>query len=310
VKDDGTIKIIPVTEPMIVKSLSAVAETVFPFRALFVQKQWMRRGMRKPRHLSFRKMAAAVGRMSNNLPLFPKGSESDRFSTAEQVELLEWSIPQAWRTKFDLEGYVPTSHSRERLIKECEAIERNESTYENKKKPVGKAISHKKSRSAKYKANEPNRKSGTSMSKLFYCSEHGNNPTHATDKCFTIKNRAENAKGHTAHLTKKSFKREINVLAKKRDKKKVLEMFANVLKAETAKLPKSKFVRKKTKKILASESDSSDDDESVNMIDVTSDVASDTEDVSTDGESFMKDVPDDESSTDEKIKNLGKVKKD
>ena len=100
------------------------------------------------------------------------------------------------------------------------------------------------------------------------------------------------------------------MLSKKRDKKKVLEMFANILKEETAKLPKSKFVRKKTKRILASESDSSDDDESVNMIDVTSDVASDTEDVSTDGESFMKDVPDDESSTDEKIKNLGKVKKD
>jgi hypothetical protein len=78
--------------------------------------------MKKPRELSFRKTAAAVGRLKNCLPLFPKGSEPDKFSATKLVELLEWSIPQSWRTKFNLDGYVPTSQSKERLITECKAI--------------------------------------------------------------------------------------------------------------------------------------------------------------------------------------------
>ena len=35
-------------------------------------------------------------------------------------------MPHAWRTKFDLDGYVPADHSKTRLIEACEAIERNE----------------------------------------------------------------------------------------------------------------------------------------------------------------------------------------
>ena len=46
------------------------------------------------------------------------------------------------------------------------------------------------------------------------------------------------------------------------------------------------------------------------MIDVTSDVESDAKDVLTDSKSFMKDVPEDNPSTEKKIKNLGKVKTD
>ena len=52
-----------------------------------------------------------------------------------------------------------------------------------------------------------------------------------------FKNRAEKAKRATSSgLTKKSFHNEINILAKGRPKKKILEMFAVVLQQEHKKL--------------------------------------------------------------------------
>jgi hypothetical protein len=71
-------------------------------------------------------MSAAVGRINNSIPLFTTATVDDKFSNAEIVELLEWSIPQKWRTKFDLEGYVPTLFDKTRLLTACEALERNE----------------------------------------------------------------------------------------------------------------------------------------------------------------------------------------
>jgi hypothetical protein len=48
-----------------------------------------------------------------------------KFSDTEIIGLLEWSLPPPWRTKFDLDGYIPTLHTRAKLIENCEAIERN-----------------------------------------------------------------------------------------------------------------------------------------------------------------------------------------
>jgi hypothetical protein len=65
-----------------------------------------------------------------------------------------------------------------------------------------------------------------------------------------LKNRAENkAKGASSSgLTKKSFRTEINILAKGRPRKKVREMFAVVLQQEHKKLA-AKTPKKATKKI-------------------------------------------------------------
>ena len=82
--------------------------------------------MRKSKELSLSKTVAAVGRLNNSLPLFPNGTDSDKFTPEDIMEILEWSIPEAWRTKFDFDGYVPTEFGKERFITECEAIEHNE----------------------------------------------------------------------------------------------------------------------------------------------------------------------------------------
>jgi hypothetical protein len=43
---------------------------------------------------------------------------------------LEWSLPATWRAKFDLDSYIPTLHSRSKLIEACNAIERSEIAVE------------------------------------------------------------------------------------------------------------------------------------------------------------------------------------
>jgi hypothetical protein len=95
--------------------------------------------MRKPKELSIWKTIAAVGRLNNSLPHFPNGRESDKFTPGEILKILEWSIPEVWRTKFDLDGYVSAEFTKDRLMRECEAVKQNEPTIS------GKTVTRKKS---------------------------------------------------------------------------------------------------------------------------------------------------------------------
>jgi hypothetical protein len=147
VDDTGeTVTMEIVTDETVEDCLNAVAHMVFPFRALENPKQWMRRRMKKPKELSIRKYVAAVGRLNNSLPVFPNGKESDKFTPQEILEILEWPIPESWRTSFDLNGYVPTDFTKERFMTECEAIERNEPKIHIFKTPnstlSGKTVPH------------------------------------------------------------------------------------------------------------------------------------------------------------------------
>jgi len=152
--DVGVVTRVTTTNESILAGILAVAETVFPHRALAHQKIWMRRGMKKPKELSFRKTAAAVGRINSCLPMFPTGTVADIFSETDIIELLEWCIPQPWRKTFDLKGYIPTNHSKARLITECEILERNDDQKPSKGLTVnmrGKDKVHKKTQVSKYK---------------------------------------------------------------------------------------------------------------------------------------------------------------
>ena len=128
----------PITDAGVEVALNAVATTVFPHRALEIQRLWMNRRMFKPAELSTRQTAAAINRLNNALPLFPGGSELSKFSESQVVELLEWSLPPTWRAKFDLDGYIPTLGSKMKLIEACEAIERNETTADKEDNKKGK----------------------------------------------------------------------------------------------------------------------------------------------------------------------------
>ena len=173
-------------------ALNAVATSVFPHQALEIQRLWMNRRMFKPAELTTRQTAAAINRLNNALPLFPGGSDDSKFTENEVVELLEWSLPPTWRAKFDLDGYIPTLGSKMRLIEACEAIERNETIAENETDKKGKKNKVEKS---KNENSGPTQKKGEGKKNKHFCTEHGQNSTHSTSDCWTIKNRASKNHG-------------------------------------------------------------------------------------------------------------------
>jgi hypothetical protein len=92
--------------------------------------------------------------------LFPGGTEASKFSNDEVIGLLQWSLPPSWRSKFDLDGYIPTLDTKAKLIKNCEAIERNQNDTQQAK-PTHK---EKKMKSEKSQNSTGKRESGTNNS--------------------------------------------------------------------------------------------------------------------------------------------------
>ena len=247
------------------KALEAVTHSVFPYRALETQRLWMNRKMFKPSELTTRQMAASINRLNNALPFFPTGSESSKFTEIEIIGLLEWSLPAPWRAKFDLDGYIPTLHSKTRLIEACEAIERNELVLETKSKEETSHSNKATKRSSAKASNKSGEKQQQSRNTKHYCSEHGQNPTHSTADCWTLKNCAKPS-GQVFKdkrtFSNKNLRKEINLLSKKSSKRKVLDMYASVIKREQSKLDKKSNKRKKA---IQPDSDS-EDEMSVNVI--------------------------------------------
>ena len=145
-------------------------------------------------------MPAALSRINNCLPFFPGANEDSKFTPEEMVEFLECCLPYPWRQKFDLDGYVPTDGTRAQLITQCEAIERNE---ESPKKDRQEKDS-KEQPKEKVKFNKET-KPGKDSAKSYYCTEHGKNKPHNTDKCFKLKNKKKTGE---KTFSNKNFKKE------------------------------------------------------------------------------------------------------
>jgi hypothetical protein len=79
-------------------------------------------------------MAESINCLNNSSPFFPNATEASKFSEMELIGLLEWSLPVTWRAKFDLDGYIPTLHSKPKLIEVCESIECSETALEKSSK--------------------------------------------------------------------------------------------------------------------------------------------------------------------------------
>jgi hypothetical protein len=228
----------------------------------------MNRGMKKPIELSTRKTAAAISRINNCLPLFPLGTQDSKFSEQELVGLLEWSLPQAWRKKFDLDGYIPTLGTKAKLILECEAIERNEVVKEDNK--YDHVDANKIATKIKFnKSGGSAQKNERADNGFYFCKNCGRNRTHGTAQCYHNKDktqRFEKKDGERGNdntgkpnrpFSRRTFRKEVNTLARKAGKKKVLDVYAAALKREQAKVAKSK---KSNKKNYASDDSSSSSD--------------------------------------------------
>jgi hypothetical protein len=261
-------------------ALSAVTEVVFPFRALEDQKNWMNRYMRKPHDLCARKTDMALARLNNYLPLFPGGTVASKFSDAELISIFAFSIPDSWRRALDLKGFNPSEHTRKELVAALECIERNEiqkgshhsnnhhnsnnnNNNRNKKNKFGKNGNNNKK-------NDRNENSGDGK---FFCKTCGPNGSHNTNRCFKRSNSnsvASNGSGkaQAKPYSKRTFRKEVNAMARRAGKHDGLKIVESALKREQGKLAKAaKTASKKAKAAAAkkpeSDSDSSSDDDSV-----------------------------------------------
>ena len=248
--------------PLVVQNvetaLNAVSSSVFPFRALEIQKLWMRRHMKKPKGVSYRSLQAKVLQINGYLPFFLDASADDRFSDRELLEILEFSLPAHWRTKFDLDGYVPTDHDRARLLRECEAMECNEPGSLVDKVP--KKAAKRKQKKSKDSKEKPK---GTK-----YCSEHGWG-THGSSECWTLHPELKPEKFKTSGEKKSKNKgdKETHALVQQMVQEQLKEILATLKPTTTKK-------KKRKQSVLFAESDS---DESANAMETETPEASDTE---------------------------------
>ena len=119
--------------------------------------------------------------------------DEDLFSAKDLLEIVEVSLPKTWQSKVDLQGYTPTHHDKQRLIQECEAMERSEAKNPPAKAAVPKSNKHK----GRNNSNNSQNSSSKEEKEKYFCTEHGKNPTHTTASCFTIKNRKRNENNGT-----------------------------------------------------------------------------------------------------------------
>src|SRR5687768_3919864 len=113
----------------------------------------------------------------------------------------------------------------------CEAIERSKDLSKKDKKEE-KEKPAKKVKFAKHKKQQKD------SDKKYYCTEHGKNTTHNTDKCFTLANKKGSKDAKRKTFNSKGLKQEINMLSCKSSKAVVLDQYLTVLNKEKAKLAK------------------------------------------------------------------------
>ena len=254
------------------EALKAVTTIVFPHRALEIQKLWMQRNMRKPAELSTRGTAAAITKINNSLPLFPLGTAASKFSEVEVVGLLEWSLPRSWQAAFNLKGYVPALDTKERLIRECEALERNEVGEVSNSN--AKSDEKKKGKKNKFAKSENRGGKSGGRDNGFFCKECGRNGSHNTVDCFKLQNRAKregssagDGKAHAKPFSKRTFRKEANALARKAAKANALDVYAASLKKAQVQQKKKTAKKSSASRLVdTSDSEESESNESINNI--------------------------------------------
>jgi hypothetical protein len=259
-------------------ALRSVTEIVFPFRALEIQKQWMTRYLKKPYDLSTKKTAAALSRLNNYLPLFPLGTPASKYSESELIGLLEFALPNKWRNLMDLKGFVPADNDYKTFVDECERIERNETVVKRDRNNNNDDDDddNKNNKKVKFAKNKNDRKINGGVrvreEDEHYCTKCGVNKTHDTARCYILKREAREkeaghkGKAHAKPYSARTFRKEVNALARRAGKNDGLKIVESALKREKGKkasLSSKKQAKRAVARKHTSDVDDTSDDESM-----------------------------------------------
>jgi hypothetical protein len=265
--EDDT-QVIPLTEDHVELALRAVAETVFPFRALETQKQWMSKHMKKPYDMTAKTMTNAMSKINNFLPYFPDASIESKYSESDLIGILQFAVPDYYRAAFDLRNYIPPDESKTRFIEECERVERSAKPKSHKRDDDGDE--RRNSKKVKFaKSGNSNKKSGSRSStedSSMYCT-HCKTDTHTTSSCYKLKkiakDKADAGKARDKEpYSKRTFRKEVNAIARRAGKHGGIKLVEKAIKREQGK--QAKLVKKhekvaRAKKVADTDSESSDE---------------------------------------------------
>ena len=108
-------------------AVNGLIEHVFPSRALAIQKQVMRRAMRKPKEMTFRVYMARLVEINNKLSLFPPfAGDAQKMDDSELLDIGEFAIPSSWQRQMILQDVDPLQGTIQNLVDFCERMERTE----------------------------------------------------------------------------------------------------------------------------------------------------------------------------------------
>jgi hypothetical protein len=213
--DPNAAGLISLTADHVQESLCAVTTFVSPFRTLETQKQWMNKYMKKPHNLSAKMMSMALSRINNYLLSFLDGDANSKFTDAELVGLLDFSLPAIWRKAMDLKGYVASQHDKKLLVDQCKMIQWNKTPLKHDQDDDNDNNRNRKK--IKFaKSETKNKKSGSKTvpnDGQYYCKKCGTNSTHDSKHCYFLKrlaceaNNNSNSKAHrtpSVHFARRS----------------------------------------------------------------------------------------------------------
>ena len=205
------------------RAMEAVAKHVFPAQAAKLQKRYLRRFVRKPLTMSVRKFVTRIQEINNYLPSFPPqvpGEPIQKLDDDEVIDLMEFGVPRAWQKKMEEHDFDSTNTTIGEFLAFCERMERIEVSDDksrHKDQPARNGNDDRKRKALDLR----NGKSVQKGTGKHYCLLHGNNATHDTDGCFTIKNQVEGLKTKPNAFKKREgkSKQELNAMTDKADTK-------------------------------------------------------------------------------------------
>jgi hypothetical protein len=108
-------------------AVQGLVSHVFPNRALVLQKQYMRRYLRKPIGMKIRNFMSRLVEINEYLKLFPPYGENQKLPMDEVLEIAEFASPSKWRKAMNMHGFEATLHTPSEFVEFCERLEFSES---------------------------------------------------------------------------------------------------------------------------------------------------------------------------------------
>lgn len=109
------------------KAWQALTAAIFPQRAVDIQKRYMRKELRKPKHYTIRGFLARFNELNSYLTDFPPLFNATQMLQYDDIiDILECAIPVEWQNSMMIHGFKPKLRPLAEFIEFCERHEQAE----------------------------------------------------------------------------------------------------------------------------------------------------------------------------------------